>query len=468
MRDRYKPDDGNELGDWLASAAETLSRHGRWLGPTGIGLALLATSLVGAYRVDPGEVGVTRRFGKLMDVTQPGLHFRLPIVDRVDVVDISEVRRAEIGFRTAPEGPKRDEHEARMITGDENIIEVQAIVQYRVDDPVKYLFSLRDPQQSLHAAAEVALRGIVGQTIITSGLDDLDDSTASHHGDDEASADAPRAPAAGAEDAAKSLATGEPGAEDAAPSPTAEPTGAPSAAPTGAPTAAPTAAPTSAPATTAAPDAQRPPAAPKTMADPKGKAPPPASAASSDDLALDSTDILTTGREHAQLATRVKLQELVDRYQSGLKIIEVKLLVVDPPDDVKDAFHDVVRAREEREKKINLALGYRQDRIPRARGEAKKVARAAEAYQSERVLKAKGEAARFLALLNEYEKARGVTRERLHLETVERIMSRVERKVLIDEAVAKGSIPLIPLAGGSLLGQHAAAPASPAAPQGGN
>ncbi len=140
-------------------------------------------------------------------------------------------------------------------------------------------------------------------------------------------------------------------------------------------------------------------------------------------------------------------------YQSGLQVTEVKLQTVDAPDEVKDAFHDVVRAREEREQKINKARGYREDQIPRARGSAQKILRAAEAYKKERVLRSQGEAARYTSVLAEYRKAKAVTRQRLHLEVMERILSKVDKKIFIDETVAKQALPLFSLDGtGSLKG----------------
>jgi len=164
------------------------------------------------------------------------------------------------------------------------------------------------------------------------------------------------------------------------------------------------------------------------------------------------TDILTKGRERAQVRTKELLQELMKLYESGITITVVKLLPVDVPEEVKDAFHDVVRAREEREQKINKALAYREDRIPRARGEKQKIIREAQAYKRERVLRSEGEAARFKAILAEYRKARGVTRERLHLETMERILMKVPKKIFIDKDVANNTLPLLPLTGGMLGG----------------
>jgi membrane protease subunit HflK len=155
--------------------------------------------------------------------------------------------------------------------------------------------------------------------------------------------------------------------------------------------------------------------------------------------------VITTGREKVQAETRAMLQRLMDEYQSGISVTEVKLLAVDAPDEVQDAFHDVVRAREEKEKLINQAKGYMADVIPRARGEARRIEREAEAYKEQRVLRAKGDAAKFEAITAEYQKAERVTRDRLHLEAVERIIGRIEHRVLVDEDLARGMLPLLPL-----------------------
>src|SRR5690606_12236211 len=208
-------------------------------------------------------------FGRESGKTGPGLHYRIPFVQDVNVVNIEEIRRLEVGFR----GDKRVPTEALMLTGDENIVEAQMIVQYRITDPSKYLFELARPEETLRATAEVALRSMVGRTNID--------------------------------------------------------------------------------------------------------------------------DVITTGREQVQAETREWLQKLMEPYQSGLSVTEVKLQMVDAPDEVKQAFHDVVRAREEKEKLINQAMGYKADLIPRARGEARKIERDAEGYREQRVLRAKGDAAKF-------------------------------------------------------------------------
>ncbi len=329
MRTRF--DENNpDIKVVVAQYRDAMRRKLRWVGPLVVAVILLLIVLSGLYSVEPGEVGVVRTFGKQTAKTGPGLHFVFPLVQRVDVVNVEKIRRREIGFR----GDKRVDHEALMLTGDENIVEAQMIVQYKIDDPTKTLFRLKDPEGTLHAAAEVALRSVVGRTKID--------------------------------------------------------------------------------------------------------------------------DILTKGREVAQNDTRRLLQELMDLYESGLKVTEVKLLVVDAPDEVQDAFHDVVRAREEKEQKINKAKGYEADRIPKARGEAQVLLRQAEGYRASRVERAKGDAHKFTALLAEYRKAKGVTRQRLHLETMEAILARVSKKVIIDGQVAENALPVLPL-GGVIGGAPAAA-----------
>lgn len=305
--------------------------------------ALIAAAVIlvwmatGFYVVQPGEQAVVRQFGREVAKTDPGLNWRWPWpIQRADIVNIDVVRRIEVGFRTMRGGlarsgglrrqtggqAQRVPAEALMLTGDENIVDAQMTVQYRVLDPSKYLFRLRDPERVLHAAAEVALRSTVGNSSID--------------------------------------------------------------------------------------------------------------------------DVLTVGRLQVQDNTFKFLQELMDAYESGLLITEVKLQTVDPPDEVKDAFAEVVRAREDREKLSNQARGYQEDVIPKARGEAEKMLREAEGYREERILRAQGDAARFKALAAAYRKAPRVTRDRLHLETVERVLAKSE-KVLVDGSIGKGILPFLPL-----------------------
>lgn len=293
-----------------------------------VGFAILALIWLGSgiYVVRPGQVGVVRTFGKETGRTEPGLNYRFPWpFQRVDVVSTERVRRIEVGLSHGERVPE----DALMLTGDENIVEAQMIVQYRVADPAKYLFRLRDPDGALHSATEVALRSVVGSMTID--------------------------------------------------------------------------------------------------------------------------QVMIEERAKVQEETRVFVQRLMDDYESGIAITEVKLQAADPPEAVKDAFHDVVRAREDREKLINQARGYQADILPRARGSAEQILRAAEAYKEERVLRARGESARFLSVLAEYQKAKDVTRDRLHLETVERILADTD-KIIVDGDISQGLVPLLPLSRGTTLG----------------
>jgi membrane protease subunit HflK len=291
----------------------------RRLGPIVLAALVIGMLLLGTYEVGPGEQAVIRTFGRESGKAGPGLHFSFPLVQRRDVVNVEQVRRVEVGFR----GQQRVPDEALMLTGDENIVEAQIIVQYRVADTSKYLFRLEDPDETLRATAEVALRSMVGQTKID--------------------------------------------------------------------------------------------------------------------------DFLTTGRERVQAEAQVWLQKLMNDYQSGITVTELKLQTVDAPAQVREAFHDVVRAREEKEKLINEARGYQADVIPRAKGEAEKLQREAEAYREQRVLRASGDANRFDATLVEFQKAERVTRQRLWLESVERILANIDNKLFVDEGVGKGTVPVLPL-----------------------
>jgi membrane protease subunit HflK len=325
----------------LVRRTQGLLRAARLLPLVAIGaLGLWLAS--GIYVVNPGEQGVVRQFGREIGKSAPGLNYRFPDpIQSVDVVNVQAIRRVEVGFRT---DRGRVPAEALMLTGDENIVDTQLIVQYRVRDPSLFLFRMRDPEGSLHQAAQVAIRSVVGNTSIE--------------------------------------------------------------------------------------------------------------------------DVLTTGRAQAQEHATGYIQTLMDQYESGLLITEVRLQVVDPPEQVKDAFNEVVRAREDRERQQNEAQAYMEDVVPKARGEAEQIIRAADAFRQERVLQAQGDVARFRAVLEEYRKGKDVTRERLYLETVERVLSKVG-KVVVDKGVGDRTLPLLPLndlVRGNGQGQTQSAPSSPTQP----
>jgi membrane protease subunit HflK len=320
----YKqPEFDQQLAQFFEQAQRWLQQHLPKILPVAIGAIVILWLASGVYTVNPGHKGVVRTFGKETGRTEPGLNYRYPWpFQRVDIVSVEQIRRIEVGFR----GAHRIPEEALMLTGDENIVDAQIVVQYRVADPSKYLFRLRDPESALLGATEVALRSTVGSMTID--------------------------------------------------------------------------------------------------------------------------QVMIEERAKVQEDARSFIQRLMDAYESGLVITEVKLQAADPPDQVRDAFHDVVRAREDKEKVINVAKGYQADILPKARGEAEKTLREAEGYREQRVLLATGEAARFLSVLAEYEKARDVTRERLHLETIEKVLPDID-KIVIGGDVSQRLLPLLPLTDGA-------------------
>lgn len=317
----------------------------RWGPARVVGAVAGAVALIwlasGFYVVGPGERGIVLLFGRVVSETEPGLRYRLPgpIQSHV-IVDIAQVRRAEVGFRTVGGATQTVPSESLMLTGDENIVDVQLFVQYLVRDPVRFLFGARDPERALQSSAEVALRAAVGQNTI------------------------------------------------------------------------------------------------------------------------DYT--MTEGRVDVQDRVKQQLQELLDLYGTGLLVTDARLLVVDPPQEVQEAFHDVVRAWEDRERLIKEADGYRESVIPRARGEAVEMLRAAEAYREQRVIRAQGDANRFTRFLEEYRRAEAVTRDRLYLEMIERVLPKA-RKVVIDAPERGGVVPLLPL-GEFFPGPAAGKPPDGAAP----
>jgi membrane protease subunit HflK len=321
------------------------SLHSLWL----VLLLLVAVwALTGIYIVNPDEQGVVRTFGRMTRVSQPGIHYRIPWpVEQVDVIKVAQIRSMELGFRTILDGPParvRDlPVESLMITGDENLVNIQVVVQYRISDLEAYLFRVWDPLgtpegRTLRDAAETALRGVVGSMTID--------------------------------------------------------------------------------------------------------------------------DILTVGRARVQDGTKVHLQQLMDIYQTGLLITEVKLQAVEPPEPVQAAFKDVVSAKEDRERIINEARSYREDLLPKARGEAEQMVRAAEGYRESRVRDAQGDTSRFLAMLKEYRLAKTVTRRRLYLEAIGEVLSKVD-KVVISPSVAGKTLPVLQLGelGGAIQAPAVKAPA---------
>jgi membrane protease subunit HflK len=160
-------------------------------------------------------------------------------------------------------------------------------------------------------------------------------------------------------------------------------------------------------------------------------------------------EVITIGRQEIETEALVRLQELVGSYEMGLKIDQVQLKDVNPPQRVQASFNEVNQAQQEKERAINIANGEYNKSIPRARGQAEQVISAAEGYASRRINEAEGDVAAFEALFAEYMNAPAITRERMYLETMAEVLPRVQSKTIIDAEV-QGILPLLNLDGGSL------------------
>ncbi|MEE3188581.1 MAG: FtsH protease activity modulator HflK [Candidatus Neomarinimicrobiota bacterium] len=275
--------------------------------------ALVIWLLTGTYMVGPDEVGVVRTFGEHTRVAQSGLNWHFPVpIETVNTPKVTEVKRIEIGFRTLRNGQYRTvEKESLMLTGDENIVDAEMIVQYKIKDPVAYLFNIVEPELTVREAAEASLRTVVGRNKI------------------------------------------------------------------------------------------------------------------------DET--LTTGKFTIQEETKFQLQSILDLYESGIHVVAVQLQDVSPPKEVIGAFKDVASAKEDKNRMVNQAEGYRNDLIPKARGEAEAMIRAAEGFRESRVKRAEGDAAKFTTILQEYRKQTIITQKRLYLETMEKVLPGIEKIIIPDK-----------------------------------
>ena len=299
-----------------------------------IGLILIILLFVwlasGLYRVLPDEQGVVLRFGKFIKSTQPGLNYHIPFpIETVQTPKVTKVNRMDIGFRSERDsgfssggGVADVPQESLMLTGDENIVNIDFSVFWVIKDAGKFLFEIQDPEGTVKAAAETAMREVIAKSRIQ--------------------------------------------------------------------------------------------------------------------------PILTEGRAKIEIETQEIIQSILDEYNSGIQITQVQTQKADPPDQVIDAFRDVQAARADMERSKNEAEAYANDVIPRARGEAAKIMQAAEAYKQKVVAAAEGEASRFVSIYNEYAKAREVTKERMYLETMEKVLADIE-KVIIDKNSGSGVVPYLPL-----------------------
>ncbi len=274
-----------------------------------VALVLVVWFASGFYIVDEGRRGVVTRFGKYTDTTMPGPRWHLPYpVEAVEIVDFSQVKTIEIGYRNSTRNKKEDE--ATMLTDDENIIDVLFAVQYNLKDAKDYVFNNRKPDQIVAFVAESAIREVVGQSKM--------------------------------------------------------------------------------------------------------------------DFALYE------GRETIARHTELLMQSILDAYHTGVIVQKVTLQSVQPPDKVQAAFDDAVKAGQDRERLKNEGEAYANDVVPRARGMASRLIQEADGYNTEVVQRAEGDAARFRAILVEYQKAPGVTRDRLYIDMMTSVLGNTS-KLFIDQ-----------------------------------
>jgi len=291
----------------------------------------------GVFTVSPNEQGVLRMFGKFDSVATEGLHWFWPApIGTRNIVVVTETRRLELGFRSGVEGMAPTQSvpvESQMITGDDNIVDVQAVIQYVITDLPYFLFNVDDPGEpgrgvapgepdgrTLRDVAESALRQVVGSRKID--------------------------------------------------------------------------------------------------------------------------DVLTTEKEQVQTEVLSLMKQKLREYKTGIDVRGVLLQNVNPPVEVQDAFDDVVRAREDRDKMINLAQAYEADQIPKANGSAARIIEAAQGFKDGRIAKASGEALGFRAILSGYELSPAVTRERLYLEAVEEMLQGTRKFIVSGDT---GVLPLLPI-----------------------
>jgi membrane protease subunit HflK len=318
-------------------------------------VAVLVVLLLGTtmfYRVGTSDAGVVLLFGKYEETVSPGLHFKLPWpIETVYLVPVLKTQRLAFGFETDVPGrvtqfaPQTSESLAvsEMLTGDLNLGHVEWIVQYRVKDPVQYLFQVGSTER-------------IGRSGLPSG----------------ASSDVN-------------------------------------------------------------------PAVPDTIRN--------VSESVMRKLVGDSSIdyVLTIGRDQLAKQAEILIQQELDEFEAGVDIVTVKLQTTSPPTkQVQDAFQEVNRARQKKEQVVNEAQGERNSQIPAARGAKVRAITEAEGYSNRIVLETEGKTSAFLAQLKEYEIAKEVTRKRLYLETMEKILSTVGSKTIIDDSI-QGVLPLLNL-----------------------
>jgi membrane protease subunit HflK len=292
-----------------------------------VSIVLLLWLASGFYIIQEGELAAVTRFGKYVRTATPGANYHLPFpIENIIKVRVDHIQKEEIGFRSSGDRnsnmSKILPEESLMLTGDENIADVNFFVQWRVDNIEDYLYNVDNVQSTVKSAAESAMREVIGSSTIAQAQ--------------------------------------------------------------------------------------------------------------------------TDGRASVEDNAKKLLQKILNEYKCGVHIETLRLLKVDPPQEVLDAFRDVQTARADKERKINQAESLRNDIIPKARGEAAKIVQEAEGYKKKVIAGAEGDAKKFKEIYAQYVNAKDVTKRRMYIEAMEKILSNVS-KVVISEKATKSMVPYLPL-----------------------
>ena len=304
-----------------------------------IGVALvLAWLATGLYTVDQAEHAYILRFGKMnRKIVEPGLGVHLPYpFESLEKVNVKKVRLLQVGYRknSAIGAKEKVDEEALMLTEDENIIDIEFLIKYKITDPEQYLFRVRDPEGTVGQATESAVREVIGR---------------------------------------------------------------------------------------------------------------------------NKLDFVFQNREVVQEQVKVVIINLLKVYKAGVEVVGVEMQNAKPPDEVKEAFNDAIKAREDKQRFIENANAFLKDLVPRAEGEAARMIKEAEGYKESVIKRSEGETKRFLKVAFEYSKAPHVTRKRLYLDMMEQVLSKTS-KIYIDQ---RGGNNLLYLPLDKIMQKHRSDTATP-------
>ena len=324
-----------DLEDSIKKAKEKFGKF-KIGGPRNISILIIVALIIwlatGFYRVEPDEQGIELLFGKWNQVTtEPGLHYFFPTpIGKTMTPKVESIRKINVGYRSASElgfssnsSDRNVLEESLMLTGDQNIVDVNFTVLYKIKDAGKFLFKLRNPETTVKDMSESVMREVVGQR--------------------------------------------------------------------------------------------------------------------------DLEFLLTGGRQEVEQVVRSDLQDILDEYESGILVQSIQLQSVNPPALVIDAFDEVQRARQDKEKLVNEANSYMNKIVPNARGDAAKLVQEATAYKEQVIKQAEGVAQNFIDVYNSYKETKYVTRQRIYLETLTEVLEGPNKIILDSTGEGQGVVPYLPI-----------------------